>query len=335
MSRQGRQAAGQLPPNWPMHPFLQFLDDLVDQSTFISYLIALLSKNVNIPQALYRNVVDNSGLFAQLVPFLTRSIQDDRGLELFFCHDWWRVIGIWEVIYHVLCLELFSTVSFDKESRLWADHLMFSFRLGCVSCSCSLIKLGRRLGIYNVEDTLSPHFYAFLDNCITSPPQEYGFMQVWAHARGNYVSSSTKESVFHSSIYWLLHRLVSSIICHRHECDKALSGDLFYMWMMRVLTRETGQPWRVLGDDIVEPIRHVESEENRWMMASLVAVTQHPGMDHLPFSNVDHVVPPPSQPHIIGYNGVGPSSTLLGDTNDDGDDDDDEETETESEGSDD
>lgn len=83
MSRQGLQVRGQLPPNWPMHPFLQFPDDLLDWSTFISCLIALLLKKVNIPHALSGNVADNTSLLAQLALFLTRSLWDDNSLKFF------------------------------------------------------------------------------------------------------------------------------------------------------------------------------------------------------------------------------------------------------------
>lgn len=80
-------------------------------------------------------------------------------------------------------------------------------------------------------------------------------------------------------------------------------------------------------------------EECRWMMTSLFIVMRHLGMDHPPFPSADPVVPHPSQPHIIGYKGTGPSGTHPGDTDDDnddndGDDDDDEETDTKSEGGD-
>ena len=86
------------------------------------------------------------------------------------------------------------TARFEKESRLWADQSIFYFRLGGVSRSCSLIDLGRRLGIYTAEETLCPHFYAFLDSCITAPLWEYDSMQVWAHAWGTNVSRVAKES---------------------------------------------------------------------------------------------------------------------------------------------
>ena len=61
------------------------------------------------------------------------------------------------------------------------------------------------------------------------------------------------------------------------------------------------------------------------MMALLVVVMSHLGMDHPPFPSGDPIVPPPSQLHNTGYDVAGASGTRPGDTNDD-----DEEIETES-----
>lgn len=113
-----------------------------------------------------------TGLTARLGPFLTRVLRDDNNLELFVCHEWRRVIGVQKVVYKDLCCEFFSTIHCDKYSMRWADRSVFSFRIGCVSRSCSLIELGMHLGIYTSEGTLSPHFYAYLDNCIIEPPKE-------------------------------------------------------------------------------------------------------------------------------------------------------------------
>lgn len=76
---------------------------------------------------------------------------------------------------------------------------------------------------------MSPHFYTYLENCITDPLQVYDHMQLWGHARGTYLLRTTKKSAF--QIYYLsvIHRLVASTICHCEECDKVPSGDLFYM----------------------------------------------------------------------------------------------------------
>lgn len=76
---------------------------------------------------------------------------------------------------------------------------------------------------------MSPHFYAYLDSCITVLPQDYSHMQVQGHAKGTYLFRIAKESAFHSPIYRLIHRLVVSTICHYHECDKVPFCDLFYM----------------------------------------------------------------------------------------------------------
>lgn len=65
----------------------------------------------------------------------------------------------------------------------WADRSVFTFRLGGVSCSYSLIELGRRLLISAIEETLTPHFYAYLYSYITEPPQEYNYMSIWGHSR--------------------------------------------------------------------------------------------------------------------------------------------------------
>lgn len=82
MSRSGRQRVGQLPLNWLSHPFLQFPDDIPseDRSFFISRLIALLSKQFNIPQALVWRITDDLGLQARSEPYITRVFSNDNGL---------------------------------------------------------------------------------------------------------------------------------------------------------------------------------------------------------------------------------------------------------------
>lgn len=86
LARRCQQVTGQLPPNWLSHPFLEFPDDLTDQSSFVSLLTALLSKKISIPHALSWRVADDSGLTTRLASFLTRVLWDDCGLELFICH---------------------------------------------------------------------------------------------------------------------------------------------------------------------------------------------------------------------------------------------------------
>lgn len=73
ISRWGQPDTGQLHLNWKSHLFLQFPDDLADCNSFISLLIALLSKKIGVPQALSLSVVDESNFTARLDPFLTLS----------------------------------------------------------------------------------------------------------------------------------------------------------------------------------------------------------------------------------------------------------------------
>lgn len=99
---------------------------------------------------------------AQLVLFLTRVLWDDSGLELFVSHGWQQVVGVQEVVYKELCWEFFLTIRFEKALMRWADRSMFTLRLGGVLRSCNLNELGRRLGIYTTEETMSPHFVHIL-----------------------------------------------------------------------------------------------------------------------------------------------------------------------------
>lgn len=62
MARRGRQASGQLLRNWPLHPFLEFPDDLPDRSSFASRLTTLMSKKIIIPHDLSWKVADEFGL---------------------------------------------------------------------------------------------------------------------------------------------------------------------------------------------------------------------------------------------------------------------------------
>ncbi|CAI9286014.1 unnamed protein product [Lactuca saligna] len=193
--------------------------------------------------------------------------------------------------------------------------------MGGVSRSCSLIELGRRQGIYTAEETLIRHFYAFLDSCITIPPQEYDYMQVWALSRGTYVSRSAKESALPSPIYRFLHRLVASTICHRKECDKVPSSNLFNMWC---LTHTEVIPDPAFGrrqrprhvdpdcpeptlDDMMRGLVAVQ-EERYWM----VPVLQAHVLEILTMKT-------PFQPCTTSHDGAGTSETHLGDTDDDDD----------------
>ncbi|CAI9273401.1 unnamed protein product [Lactuca saligna] len=99
---------------------------------------------------------------------------------------------------------------------------------------------------------------------------------------------------------------------------------------MRVLTREAGQPWRILEDDIIEPIRwedpeviheptfarhqrprHVEPDYPKHTLGDVMrslTIARGAALDdelacrgdtvygdgHLPFPGADHIVPPPS-----------------------------------------
>lgn len=91
-------------------------NDLANQSSFVSRLISLLSKKINIPQALTWSVADEFRLTNRLEPFLTRVMRDDDDLMLFTCQGWYLVVRIREVIYKELFWEFFSTVCFDKAS---------------------------------------------------------------------------------------------------------------------------------------------------------------------------------------------------------------------------
>ncbi|CAI9273776.1 unnamed protein product [Lactuca saligna] len=181
MSRRGRQVAYQLPPNCSSHMFLEFLGDLPNQSSFVFCLIAFLSKKIGIPQTLCWRVADESGLATRLELFLTHILRDDSGLEIFVYHGWRKIIGVREVVYKELCWELFSIVRFDKESRIRVDRSFFTFCMGNVSRFCNQIELGRHLWIFTSNETLCPNFYAYLDNCIIEPPQEYNYMQEKHH----------------------------------------------------------------------------------------------------------------------------------------------------------
>lgn len=122
---------------------------------------------------------------------------------------------------------------------------------------------------------------------------------------------------------------------------------------MMVLTRVRRQQ-RISDDDIVEPLGQVESEdiiehafkesqrprhakpdqldltlhdvmnclvvaqeEHRWIMASVVGLTQHLGIDHLPFRQMGPIVP--ASAHAC-HDGTGPPGTHLRDTDDDNSD---------------
>lgn len=98
----------------------------------------------------------------------------------FVSHAWCHALGIREVIFRELCVEFLFTSQFNWECRIWIDGSIFSFRLGGVAHSCSLVELGKRLGIYFVEDVDHPLPESYLDSCILSKPREYNQLDVWA-----------------------------------------------------------------------------------------------------------------------------------------------------------
>lgn len=77
-----------------------------------------------------------------------------------------------------LCIGFLSIVWFNRESSVWSNGSTFSFRLGGVARSCSLIDLGQRLGIYPAEDANHPLLDSYLDNCILLEPREYNHLDI-------------------------------------------------------------------------------------------------------------------------------------------------------------
>ncbi|CAI9285999.1 unnamed protein product [Lactuca saligna] len=271
-----------------------FPDDLPGQSSFIFHLIALLYKKIYIPQVLFWRDADKFGLTAHMEPFLTNVLRDDSTLELFLCHRWRRALA------------------------RWADIPVYTFHLGGVSRSCTLIELWRHLGIYTAKETLSPHFHAGLDSCITEPPHQYHYMQVWGHARGAYVSRTAKESAFRSPIYRLIHWLVTSTIYHRKECEKVPSGHLFYIWCLTQTEVFLHPPFSLalyLSGMALGSMPSSRIYGGHWV-TRLVLSYEHICMDHPPFRHMGPVIPPHAQP---GHDGVGPLSTHHRDTDDDDD----------------
>lgn len=83
---------------------------------------------------------------------------------------------------------------------------------------------------------------------------------------------------------------------------------------------------RNLEPDKPEPTLHdvmqclvIAQEERRWIMASVIGVMRHLGMDNPSFPRAGLVVPPPSQAWGIGHDGTGTSGTHPKDTDDDSD----------------
>lgn len=87
---------------------------------------------------------------------------------IFFSHAWHHVLGFQVVVYKELFIDFLSTVRFIRESRIWSDDLAFSFRLGKVLRSGSLVELGQRFRIYLAEDADHPFLESYLDSCILS-----------------------------------------------------------------------------------------------------------------------------------------------------------------------
>ena len=63
----------------------------------------------------------------------------------------------------------------------------------------------------------------------------------------------------------------------------------------------------------------VAYEERCWIMTSVSAMLRYLGMDHPPFPRAGPYVPPLSQPQGVVHDGVGPSGTHPGDTDNDED----------------
>ncbi|CAI9259577.1 unnamed protein product [Lactuca saligna] len=66
----------------------------------------------------------------------------------------------------------------------------------------------------------SRYFLSYIDSYITSPPQEYTHMQVWALVRGTYVARLAKKSTFRYPTMRLIDRLIALTVRHYGECNK-------------------------------------------------------------------------------------------------------------------
>ena len=176
--------------------------------------------------------MDDVHLTVLLDPFLTRSFHDEAGLVTFVSYAWRHVLGFREIILWELCIKFLSSVRFNRESRIWSDGSALSFRLGGDACSCNLMELGQRLGIYSDVDIDHPFLDSYLDSYILSEAREYNHLDVWSLSIGEYVSWSAKESSFRSPLHRFIHHLIASTFHHCEEYDKVPICGHFPMWCL-------------------------------------------------------------------------------------------------------
>lgn len=91
--------------------------------------------------------MDDLGLTALLVLFLTQSLRNEIGLMTFVSHGWHHILGFRETIFWEIVIGFLSAFQFYRDARIWSNDSAFSFRLGGAARSCSLIELGQRLDI--------------------------------------------------------------------------------------------------------------------------------------------------------------------------------------------
>lgn len=84
----------------------------------------------------------------------------------FGCNGWRNLFSIQELVFHELFVEFFATINFEEWTSDPTYNGALAFRLGGDYKEYSLLEFAWCMGLYPEDETRSPNFILFLQDCV-------------------------------------------------------------------------------------------------------------------------------------------------------------------------
>ncbi|KAI3505829.1 hypothetical protein L1887_28115 [Cichorium endivia] len=224
------------------HPFLQFPDGPETSIECMQRRDALTGRRVLEATIIYRDILRDAGLWAEIEPFLhrTRAV----GEASFTCRGWDRLMANQDDTVHTeLLLEFLSTVRYATSSSEARSRLV-RFRLGGVPRECSFREFGKRTDSYTEADLQHQHFTQFISACTKGQPTREANFTIWATLSNvHFEAGSSRESQLRNPLHRLMHRIVTTSINQREGGEKVSGDDMTYLWVLLDPTRFLHLPY--------------------------------------------------------------------------------------------
>lgn len=145
-----------------LHPFYEFSYDLPHEilNNYTNMLGWIYNREFVISPTIDWNKLNEIGIFERLHPYLINTYVEN-GIS-FTCNRWKILFSIKEPIFKELCVEFFSTISFEAKTIDPHFFTTLFFRVSGQYRECSLVKFAWRMGLYEQHEAMSPIFDKFL-----------------------------------------------------------------------------------------------------------------------------------------------------------------------------